>query len=119
MHDADAAQAIAALAHEDRLRAFRLLVRHAPDGMRAGDLSKSLQIAPSSLTFHLGVLKRVGLVESRRVQRSIFYEAVTARMQSVLAYLMHDCCQGHPEVCGFHQEPDALLAGAESKPLNG
>ena len=98
-----AVDAMAALAHEDRLKAFRLLVRHAPEGLSAGDISKALDLAPSLLTFHLGVLKRAGLVNSHRQQRSIFYMAVLERMQSLLEFLINDCCQGHPEVCGFNE----------------
>ena len=110
---------MAALAHEDRLRAFRLLVRQAPQGMSAGEIARSLHIAPSSLTFHLGVLKKAGLVNSHRLQRSIIYLAVTAQMQAILDFLMNDCCQGHPEICGFREEHDVVPAGTNSAPLAG
>lgn len=103
MNESNAAEAMAALGHKDRLRALRLLMHSAPEGLSAGEISRSLKIAPSSLTFHLGVLKRVGLVNSNRVQRSIFYTPVLAQIQSMLEFLMNDCCQGHPEVCGFKQ----------------
>ena len=101
MDDSNAAEMMAALAHKDRLRAFRLLMHHAPDGLSAGDIARALQIAPSSLTFHLGVLKRAGLVDSHRVRRSIFYKAALQQMHSILEFLINDCCEGHPEVCGF------------------
>lgn len=98
-----AAKALAALAHEDRLRAFRLLMRNVPEGLRAGDISRSLKIPPSSLSFHLGVLKQAGLVRSHRFQRSIVYNAVLNRTQAMLKFLVNDCCQDHPGVCGFEQ----------------
>lgn len=118
MDDSTAAEVMSALAHQDRLRAFRLLMHHAPEGLSAGEISKTLDIAPSSLTFHLGVLKRVGLVDSNRVQRSIFYAAALTRMQSILEFLMNDCCRGHPEVCGFNEGRGARKISLNKKSLN-
>ena len=82
--------------------------------MSAGEIARSLRIAPSSLTFHLGVLKKVGLVDSHRLQRSIIYFVVTAQMQAILEFLMNDCCQEHPEICGFREEHAAVPASANS-----
>ena len=91
---------LAALAHEHRLSAFRLLVREGPDGLPAGEIAACLQLPPSSLSFHLGHLERAGLLSSRRVQRNIFYTVNVEGMRSILAYLSEDCCDGNPEICG-------------------
>lgn len=101
MHDPGAVEALAALAHIDRLRAFRLLMRSSPGGLSAGNLSRELEIAPSSLTFHLGVLRHAGLVQSCRKQRSVVYSATVGSMQTLLEYLINDCCNGDPALCGF------------------
>jgi DNA-binding transcriptional ArsR family regulator len=48
----DASQAIAglaALAHDTRLAAFRLLVQRGPEGLPAGVIAQSLGLPPSSL----------------------------------------------------------------------
>ena len=101
MIESDAAKTLSALAHPERLRAFRLLISKAPEGLSAGEVSATLGIAPSLLTFHLGVLRQAGLVQSHRRQRSVIYVPSLERMQSVLEYLMNDCCDGDPAVCGF------------------
>ena len=118
MNNANAVRALASLAHEDRLRAFKLLMRHVPEGLRAGDISRKLKIPPSSLSFHLGILKQAGLVRSRREQRSIVYSAVLGRTQAMLVFLVNDCCQGHPGVCGFKQTDPASLPENVRVPAN-
>ena len=99
MSDTDALAALSALAHEHRLQVFRLLVRCSPEGLAAGDIAAHMQLAPSSLSFHLGHLERAGLIASRREQRHIIYTANLGGMRSLLSFLTEDCCSGHPEVC--------------------
>lgn len=64
-----------ALAHGNRLEAFRLLVQAGPEGLTAGTLSSRLDVTPSSLSFHLKDLVRADLIEPRHVGRQIFYSA--------------------------------------------
>ncbi|MDA9981922.1 helix-turn-helix domain-containing protein [Gammaproteobacteria bacterium] len=111
MNEQHAVDAMVSLGHVDRLRAFRLLMRHLPDGLRAGELAEALGISPSALTFHLGVLKRAKLVRARRSQRSIIYSPALDQMHAVLEFLMNDCCQGNPEVCGFVGQISNKVAG--------
>ena len=99
MSDSSALAALSALAHEHRLRVFRLLVRHSPEGLAAGDIAAHMQLPPSSLSFHLGHLERAGLIASRREQRHIIYTANLAGMRGLLSFLTEDCCNGHPEIC--------------------
>ncbi len=99
MSNSDVLKALSALAHEHRLGVFRLLVRHSPEGLAAGDIAEHMQLAPSSLSFHLGHLERAGLIESRREQRRIIYTANLDSMRRLLSFLTEDCCQGHPEIC--------------------
>lgn len=99
MDTGDCVAALAALAHEHRLRVFRLLVRIGPGGLAAGEIAADLAIAPSSLSFHLGHLERCGLIHSRRDQRRIIYAANLDVMGRLLSYLTEDCCGGHPEIC--------------------
>ena len=99
MSDADALAALSALAHECRLRVFRLLVRRSPKGISAGDIAAHMQLPPSSLSLHLGHLERAGLIASRREQRHIFYTANLGGMRHLLSFLTADCCNGHPEIC--------------------
>lgn len=95
----DAVSALAALAQESRLAAFRLLVREAPDGLPAGTIAERLGIPGPTLSFHLNQLSAAGLVVSRREGRSIIYAANHAGVRDLLAFLVEDCCQGRPELC--------------------
>lgn len=90
---------MAALAHAHRLRVFRLLVRSGPGGVSAGDIAAHLALPPSSLSFHLAHLERVGLIRARREKRHIIYAADLDAMGRVLSFLTEDCCGGHPEIC--------------------
>ena len=91
--------ALAALAQTTRLEAFRQLVRREPDGMAAGDLARALAIPQNTLSAHLAVLSRAGLVEGERRSRSIIYRADLVRFREVALFLLKDCCDGRPDVC--------------------
>ena len=95
-----ATEALGALAQETRLLVFRLLVRHGPSGLKAGDIARELQVTPPTLSHHLAHLERAGLLRSWRVQRQIFYAAEFNGMRRLLTFLTEDCCQGRPEMCG-------------------
>jgi DNA-binding transcriptional ArsR family regulator len=89
----------AALSQETRLEAFRLLVRHEPDGLPAGEIARQLAVPHNTMSAHLSVLARAGLVISQRQGRSIIYRANLSRMQETIRFLVNDCCAGHPQVC--------------------
>lgn len=91
--------ALAALAQSTRLDVFRLLVTHEPDGLPAGDIARELAVPHNTMSSHLGILSRAGLVRSERRSRSIIYRADLARLREVVTFLLQDCCGGHPEVC--------------------
>jgi DNA-binding transcriptional ArsR family regulator len=91
--------ALAALAQSTRLDAFRLLVKHEPEGLAAGEIAKALAVPQNTMSAHLSVLARAGLVTARRVSRSIVYRADLARFQVVMSFLVNDCCDGRPEIC--------------------
>jgi DNA-binding transcriptional ArsR family regulator len=94
-----AISALSALAQPTRLDAFRLLVRHEPDGMAAGDLARRLDVPQNTLSSHLSILAQAGLVRGERQSRSIVYRADLSRFREVMLFLLSDCCNGHPEVC--------------------
>lgn len=86
--------ALAALAQESRLNAYRLLVQAGPQGLAASKIGVQLDIAPSSLSFHLKELSNAGLIDARQEGRFIFYSANFDTMNSVLSYLTENCCGG-------------------------
>ncbi len=99
MDNTTAIDIFSALAQNTRLDAFRLLVQHEPEGLAAGELARHLDVPHNTLSAHLSVLSRAGLVVSQRQSRSIIYRASLDRMQATLAFLVHDCCAGRPELC--------------------
>ena len=92
---------LSALAQENRLAVFRLLVQAGPDGLAAGDIARTLDIAPNTLSAQLVILTGAGLATSRRDGRSIIYAAEFGAVAELIRYLAEDCCQGRPEVCGL------------------
>jgi DNA-binding transcriptional ArsR family regulator len=92
---------LAALAHEARLRAFRLLVKAGTEGMASGEIADALDIPPTAMSFHLAALERSGLVTSRREGRRIVYALEFDNVRELLTFLTDDCCDGRPELCGI------------------
>ena len=91
---------LAALGQPIRLAVFRLLVRQEPDGLAAGAIAAAVGAPHNSLSTHLAILARAGLVSATRSGRSIVYRADLAGMRRLVAFLLADCCGGRPEVCG-------------------
>jgi ArsR family transcriptional regulator len=96
MEKTDAVSALAALARDNRLDVFRLLVQAGPDGMPAGAVADALGLAPNTLTFHFDRLRTAGLVTARREGRSIIYAARFEAMNELIAFLTENCCGGAP-----------------------
>src|ERR1700724_1796906 len=94
MEKTDAVTALAALAQDNRLDVFRLLVRAGPDGMPAGAVAEALDLAPNTLTFHFDRLRMAGLVTVRRDGRSMIYAARFEKMNALVGFLTENCCGG-------------------------
>jgi DNA-binding transcriptional ArsR family regulator len=94
-----ALSALAALGQETRLDVFRLVVRLAPEGLPAGEIAQRLGVVQNTMSAHLAVLARAGLVSADRQGRVIKYTAGLANMRELLSFLMQDCCQGAPDIC--------------------
>jgi ArsR family transcriptional regulator len=97
--EAHALKAFSALSQETRLRVVQLLVTAGPAGLAAGAIGEAVGASSSRLSFHLNHLEQAGLIQSRREARSIIYNAAYPALSALVAFLMRDCCQGHPEVC--------------------
>src|SRR5215470_6321676 len=94
MRNSNAVSALAALAQENRLDVFRLLVQAGPDGLPAGAVATALGLAPNTLTFHFDRLRTAGLVTVRRDGRSMIYAAQFDRMNALVGFLTENCCGG-------------------------
>ena len=96
MEDEDVIRALAALAHELRLRVFRMLVVAGPSGLTPGAMAEQLGVPNATLSFHLKELMHAGLVTQERDGRSLIYRAAYDQMSAVLGFLTENCCQGQP-----------------------
>lgn len=94
MEKTDAVTALAALAQDNRLDVFRLLVQAGPDGMSAGAVAGALDLPPNTLTFHFDRLRMAGLATVRREGRSMIYAAQFGTMNALLGFLTENCCGG-------------------------
>jgi ArsR family transcriptional regulator len=99
MESEPAMLALAALAQTTRLETFRLLVRHEPEGLAAGDIAAQLAVPANTMSAHLGVLSRAGLITAERRSRSIIYRADFDRLRDLVLFLLNDCCQGRADLC--------------------
>ena len=99
METNDALLALSALAQETRLSVFRLLVRHEPEGVPAGDIARTLGVPQNTLSTHLAIMTRAGLIDSERHSRSIIYRAALGPFRDLVTFLLKDCCAGRPEIC--------------------
>ena len=111
MDNANAVMALAALAQESRLAAFRLLVQAGPAGLAASRIAQALQMPASSLSFHLKELTHAGLVAPRQEGRFVIYAARFDTMNTLLGFLAENCCGGDP--CATSGTP-ACSPGATS-----
>ena len=99
MDQDNAIEAFAALAQPSRMAIFRLLVRAGPEGLQVGEIGRRLEIVPSTLSGHLGVLKRAGLANATRHQKEIHYSANLVIVNELVGFLLADCCDGRLENC--------------------
>jgi arsenate reductase len=106
MESEDALLALSALAQATRLDVFRLLVAHEPDGLAAGEVARRLAVPANTLSAHLAILSRAGLINAARHSRSIVYRARPDRLHALVGFLVEDCCAGHADLCS---PPSATL----------
>lgn len=100
MTDDEALTALAALAHPTRLDAFRELIRHEPVGLSTGALVEASGLTQSTLSTHLAVLAKAGLVKAEKRGRRQIQRAGIDALRALMTFLANDCCQGRAELCG-------------------
>lgn len=95
----DALSILSALAHPTRLDAFRLLIRHEPEGLSTGALVEASGLTQSTFSTHLAVMAKAGLVLSEKRGRQQIQRANLDALGGLMVYLAKDCCQGRAELC--------------------
>ena len=86
-----ALQVLSALSQSTRLAVFQHLVNALPDGMAAGDLAQATGTSPSSMSAHLAILSRSGVVRSKKLGRTIIYKAVPNKVAELSDFLAQAC----------------------------
>lgn len=109
METENALLALAALAQATRLDVFRLLIEHEPEGLPAGEIARRLVVPANTMSSHLGVLTRAGLICAERRSRTIIYRAEIASLRALIDFFATGCCRGRPDLCA------ALIAPLRSK----
>ncbi|SMQ68338.1 transcriptional regulator, ArsR family [Devosia lucknowensis] len=99
MESNDAIEVFAALSQATRLDTFKLLMQNEPEGLPAGEIARCLGVPQNTMSSHLAILARAGLIASERHSRSIVYRAVVDRVREIASFLVQDCCGGRPELC--------------------
>jgi ArsR family transcriptional regulator, arsenate/arsenite/antimonite-responsive transcriptional repressor len=106
--------ALAALGQPTRIEIFRLLMRAEPDGLPAGSIAERIGCPHNTLSSHLGILARSGLIRGTRDGRSIVYRADIDGMRALIGFLVNDCCDGHPELCNLQGSVRGMGPGCRS-----
>jgi len=101
LSDPPAISAFAALAQPTRLAIFRLLIKHEPVGITAGVIAETIGAPHNTLSTHLAILVRAGLLRSTREGRTIIYRSNVEGMRALISFLVSECCDGHPELCNL------------------
>lgn len=99
MKDQEAIEALSALAHPTRLRVFKLLVQAGPQGVPAGDIARQVGVPVTTMSTHLGILSRAGVIRPSRQSRIVYYALDDSGTRDLFAFLMADCCGGRPDLC--------------------
>ena len=99
MESVIAIEAFAALAQPTRLEAFRLLVKQVPDGLPAGEIARRLDVPHNTMSTHLAILTRAGLISVERHSRSMIYQVELKAVRQLVLFMLKDCCNGRPELC--------------------
>lgn len=106
----------AALSQPSRLATVKLLVKRWPEGLAAGAIAEAVGAPSSTMSTHLAILARAGLISARREGRTITYTAELGGITALVGFLLEDCCAGRPEVCA--PVSDAIAATASCCPAN-
>jgi DNA-binding transcriptional ArsR family regulator len=115
MKTTDVIDALGALAHDYRLKIYRLLVEQGPEGLAAGAVGDRIGLLPSSLTFHLQALHRAGLIKQVRVSRQLIYSADYDAMNELVGYLTDNCCAASGGACVPQCKPVPMVKAARRK----
>jgi DNA-binding transcriptional ArsR family regulator len=100
METQNAASKFAALSQATRVEILKTLIQVGPGGLAAGVIAETLDTPAPTMSFHLKELQNAGIILSRREGRSVIYAADYGGLRDLIDFLMAECCQGDPRLCG-------------------
>jgi protein-tyrosine-phosphatase/DNA-binding transcriptional ArsR family regulator len=100
VRETNAIEGFGSLAQPTRLAAVRHLLSVHPASLSAGEIAKRCDVPHNTMSTHLAILSRAGLIEAEKDGRSINYRADVTGFRGLLKFLSQDCCNGRPELCG-------------------
>ncbi|MEA3051898.1 MAG: ArsR family transcriptional regulator, arsenate/arsenite/antimonite-responsive transcriptional [Sphingomonadales bacterium] len=86
-----AMQMMSALAQPTRLSVFTILAGQQPGGLSAGDIAARSKTPPNTMSAHLAILNRAGLVTSSKQGRVVTYTACPSAVRDLCAFLRKAC----------------------------
>jgi arsenate reductase len=98
--ESSAIEGFGSLAQPTRLAAIRHLLAIHPRSLPAGEIARLCDVPHNTMSTHLGILSRAGLISAEKDGRSMNYRADVTGFRSLLDFLSRDCCNGRPEMCG-------------------
>jgi len=100
IQQSSAVDGFGSLAQPTRLAAVRHLLAVYPSALPAGEIARLCDVPHNTMSTHLGVLTRAGLISVERDGRAMNYRADVKGFRGLMRFLAHECCQGRPELCG-------------------
>jgi ArsR family transcriptional regulator, arsenate/arsenite/antimonite-responsive transcriptional repressor len=119
MDESVAIEGLTALAQPTRLRVFRQLVRAHPEPVAAGEIARLVEVPHNTMSTHLAVLTRAGLLSVMRDGRAMLYRADLEGFRALVGFLTRDCCDGRPEICAPVLELLSTDCACEPERLHG
>jgi arsenate reductase len=115
IREANAIEGFGSLAQPTRLAAVRYLLAIHPESLSAGEIARRCNVPHNTMSTHLGILSRAGLIGVEKDGRSMKYRADVSGFRGLLRFLSQDCCNSRPELCGdaFDLPSIAIVEPAE------
>lgn len=98
--EASAIEGFGSLAQPTRLAAVRHLLAIHPLSLPAGEIARLCEVPHNTMSTHLGILGRAGLISVEKDGRTMNYRADVTGFRDLLKFLSQDCCNGRPDLCG-------------------
>ena len=116
MEEDTAIDGLASLAQPTRLATIRRLLTAFPGSLGAGELARACDAPHNTMSNHLNILVRAGLVQVERSGRAMNYRADVSAFRRLVTFLTSDCCNGRPDLCGDIAQ---LIPKTDRKPKEG